>query len=175
VARKTADRKRRTRAHLIANLAVNYLDRHVLLASCTLERIVHDYGLDFILFAYDEQGWVEPGQILLQVKAAERLRRLQDGRTLAFRIDHRHLNSWLLEPSPVVLIVYEASTNRAWWLHVQGAFAREGGARQPMGETVSLRIPVKQVVTPKSVRRFVGLRIRLFAPNLRLVVPDEED
>jgi hypothetical protein len=39
-------RKTRTREHVIADLAVNHVERQVLLCGFTLERIVHDYGLD---------------------------------------------------------------------------------------------------------------------------------
>src|SRR5262249_50062159 len=83
VARKSDDRKRRTRAHVIADLAVNHLERQVLLAGCTVERIIHDYGIDLILFSYDEHGWIEPGQTLIQVKATEKAQWLKDGQTIS--------------------------------------------------------------------------------------------
>ncbi len=173
VARKTADRKRRTRAQVIADLAVNHLERQALLASCTLERIVHDYGLDLILFAYDEQGWNEPGQILIQVKATETVQRLKNSRAISFRVDRRDLNSWMQEHAPVILIVYEATTKRAWWQHIQGSLAGASVIAAGSKQTVTLRIPIKQVVTAKSVQRFARIRQMLLPPRFRLVLPYE--
>ena len=36
-----------------------------------LERVIHDYGIDLLLFTYDQSGEVENGEIRIQVKASE--------------------------------------------------------------------------------------------------------
>ena len=41
----------------------------------------------------------------------------------AFRIERSDLVGWLAQPLPVILIVSDASEDRAHWLHVQGHFA----------------------------------------------------
>src|SRR5262249_54094421 len=58
VARKkpTLKQKTRTREHIVADLAVNHVERQVLLCGYTVERIAHDYGLDLILFTYTAAG-----------------------------------------------------------------------------------------------------------------------
>jgi hypothetical protein len=64
-------RKRRTRAHVIADLAVNYMERCVLEAGFTAEHVRHDYGYDYLVHTYDANGYLEPGEIRVQVKATE--------------------------------------------------------------------------------------------------------
>lgn len=52
-------RKRRTREHVIANLGVNFVERQALLCGFSVERVVHDYGTDLLLFTYDNDGSTE--------------------------------------------------------------------------------------------------------------------
>src|SRR5262245_7909639 len=67
-------RKRRTRQHVIADLAVNHVERQALLCGFTAERMAHDYGIDLELATFNRRGEIEEGKILMQVKASERLR-----------------------------------------------------------------------------------------------------
>ena len=51
-------RKRRTREHVIADLAVNHVERQALLCGFTIERVVHDYGRWEA--RESTQDWLEP-------------------------------------------------------------------------------------------------------------------
>jgi hypothetical protein len=72
-----AKRKRRTREHVIADLAMNHIERQVLLCGHTLQRTVHDYGLDAILTTFNSRGEAENGLVWLQVKATDHPDRLK--------------------------------------------------------------------------------------------------
>ena len=50
--RLPAERKIRTREHVIADLAVNAVERQVLLRGYTMERVAHDYGYDASVLVY---------------------------------------------------------------------------------------------------------------------------
>jgi hypothetical protein len=52
-------RKRRTRSHIIADLSANHIERHVLLCGHTVERVIHDYGVDLLLNTYTADGEME--------------------------------------------------------------------------------------------------------------------
>jgi hypothetical protein len=97
--------KRRTHEHEIADLAVNHVERQVLLGHGTAERITRDYGLDLSVFTYTTSGEVEDPNIFIQVKATEHLKWLRGGRRAAFRIDRSALVVWLRQLLPVILIV----------------------------------------------------------------------
>ena len=84
-------RKQRTRQHVIADLSVNHVERHVLLCGFVVERRVHDYGLDLELLTFTKAGEVEEGTILLQLKASDRLRVRPHQSTFAFRIERNDL------------------------------------------------------------------------------------
>ncbi len=46
-------RKRRTREHIIADLSVNHVERHVLLAGHVVERFTYDYGIDLEVITFN--------------------------------------------------------------------------------------------------------------------------
>jgi hypothetical protein len=121
--RKDASKKRRTRQHVIADLAMNHIERIVLLCGHTLQRITHDYGLDAALTTYNAKGEVENGVVWLQLKATDHLQQQNDGRDFALRVQRKDLLYWLGEQYPVVVVLYDAADDRAFWLHVQGEFA----------------------------------------------------
>jgi hypothetical protein len=77
--RLPTQRKLRTREHIIADLAVNHVERQVFLCGWTVERVFHDYGLDLILFFFNSMGELENGNAYIQVKATERATVLRTG------------------------------------------------------------------------------------------------
>jgi hypothetical protein len=68
-------KKTRTREHVIADLGVNHVERQVLLCGFSVERIEHDYGVDLLVFTYNAGGEVENGEIRLQIKATDRVKK----------------------------------------------------------------------------------------------------
>jgi hypothetical protein len=56
-------RKQRTRQHFIEDFGMNYVERQVLHAHCTLERYRYDYGYDAFANTYNENGEYENGTI----------------------------------------------------------------------------------------------------------------
>jgi hypothetical protein len=154
-------RKRRTRGHVIADLSVNFVERQVLLCGYTLERIVHDYGLDLNLVTYDVGGEVEPGQVPIQVKATDRLPLLADGSAVAFPVSTADLALWLGELLPVILVVYDAARDRAHWLYVQRHAEEQLLRLDDLGGSMTLRIPVGNELNPASVRLFREFKLRV--------------
>jgi Domain of unknown function (DUF4365) len=61
-----------------------------------------------VMTTYDRNGEVENGEVLYQLKATDRLKRTADGQTILFRVARADLRSWLGEPMPVILVVYDA-------------------------------------------------------------------
>jgi len=59
------------------------------------------------LLTFNRRGEIEEGKILVQVKASDRLHVRPQNPTFPFQIDRRDLVTWLSEPMPVILIVYQ--------------------------------------------------------------------
>ncbi|HYT92575.1 MAG TPA: DUF4365 domain-containing protein [Gemmataceae bacterium] len=167
-------KKRRTREHVIADLSANHVERHALLCGFSVERIVHDYGVDLILFTYNKHGETQPGSVFLQLKATERLKILAGGDVIAFRIDRADLLAWLEEMVPVILVVYDARTEVAYWLYVQAYFERQPGFDPTRGGAqVTVHVPKTNIVDSAAVRRFATFRDRVHGQAKQAVHHEE--
>jgi hypothetical protein len=142
---------------VIADLSVHHVEGFILAEGHTAQRLERDYGYDLLVFTYDEQGYVEPGFLFLQFKAAEALRAV--GSDYVFDLDVRDYNLWMQERMPVILILFDALRRRAYWLPVQRYF-REEAARQPRkgAKTIRVRVPRRQAVNRRAVARMRNLK-----------------
>lgn len=150
-------RKRRTRQHVIADLAVHHVERFILEGGNTCQRLHSDYGYDLVLFTYDEKGYPEPGLVFIQVKAGEKLQSI--GESFVYDLDIRDYNLWIREDWPIVLIVYDATRAKAFWLPVQHYF-QEAGTVQPKkgAKTVRVRVPSAEVVDRDAILKMRDLK-----------------
>lgn len=152
-------RKRRTRGHVIADLGVNHVERVALRAGYTVDRLMHDYGIDLLMTTYDEHGFVEPGQILVQVKATDHPEVLRAASVVAVRVERSHFEAWAGEVLPVILVVYDADSEVAYWLHVQQHGRGLSGLGSAVhGESLTLRVPLANRLDEDAMRRFARLR-----------------
>jgi hypothetical protein len=152
-------RKRRTREHVIADLSVNHVERFVLRCRWTVERTRHDYGLDLDMTTYSAAGEVENGKVLFQLKATDSLKRSADGTVIPIRLEWRDLLFWVNEGAPVILIVYDAQEDKAFWLYVQEYFRRlQWAKRATVATTVTIHIPIGNILNEAAIRLFARLR-----------------
>jgi hypothetical protein len=89
--------KLRTRAHVLADLSVNHVERQVLLCGCSVQRIYSDYGYDLIMSTFKPSGEIEGGNVFFQVKATDSLPLLTDHKTISWVVSRRDLRLWLNE------------------------------------------------------------------------------
>ncbi len=155
--------KIRTREHVIADLAVNHAERQVLLCGYTGQRTSQDYGIDMIVSTFNADGEQESGNIFLQVKGTERAQRLVSNQAVVFRVSRSDLQTWLAELLPVILIVYDAAADVAYWVHVQDYFRQLPGFNLfRAGKTVTMHLPGNQILNPVAVRGFAILRDHVY-------------
>jgi hypothetical protein len=147
-------RKLRTREHVIADLGINHLERHILLCGHTPQRIQHDYGYDVFMTTYSPGGEVQGGWAYFQVKATRRLPLLKDGRTISWAVSRRDLKLWLSEAYPVFLVIYHAPRDRAYWLDVQDYFVGPHSLAlfRPV-ETLNVQLSTSQVLDRRAIHK----------------------
>jgi hypothetical protein len=152
-------RKRRTREHVIADLSVNHVERFILHCCWTVERKRYDYGVDLLMDTYNANGEVENGRVAFQLKATDTLKRSADGKAILLGLEWRDLLFWLNELIPVILVLYDAQEDRAFWLYVQDYFRRQGWAKRAgRTTTVTVRIPRDNLLVEAAVRQFARYR-----------------
>lgn len=155
-------RKRRVREHVIADLSVNHVEYHALKAGCSVEVFRHDYGIDLTVATYDRRGQLEPGYLLLQLKATDRPRLTRGGKAFGQWVAKKDLRAWMREPMPVILVLYDARHEKAYWLYIQQYFEE-----RPISEFAAIRngttihVPLKNVVSSATFKTFADFRSRL--------------
>jgi hypothetical protein len=162
-------RKRRTREHVIADLSANHLEKHALLCGFSVERVRHDYGYDLWVATYNRKGEPENGLILVQLKATDQLKVISRGQEVTYRVEREDLHQWLGEMLPVILVVYDARADVAYWLYVQQYFEGQPGfnlSKAPAQLTV--RIPKANVINRSAMRRFADYRDAILAQTGRV-------
>ena len=149
----TKNRKRRTRAHIIADLSVNHVEKCVLQCGWIVQRFSPDYGLDLMMTTFDRYGEIENGDVRLQIKATDSIKIVASQKAIALRVEWRDMVYWLNEARPVILVIYDAKTDRAWWLYLNEAL-REEGRSGALSTTLTVRIPLANVLDVEAVRQF---------------------
>jgi hypothetical protein len=147
VGKKRDPRKKRTRSHIIADLSLVFVQYFVVNAGFTSEATTSDYGYDMTVNTFDADGLIEPGSILIQLKATDALVIHPDGISCVFDLDVKDYNLWKDEPNPVFFILFDARARRAFWLYFQ-QHIKQGDVPKPKGnaKTIRLLIPMANKV-----------------------------
>ena len=77
------------------------------------EPVQKDYGIDVNLYTLTPRGELEAGFIPIQVKATESPRYVSRGTMLTQRLEKADVHTWLEEPYPVILVVYDVLNTTA--------------------------------------------------------------
>jgi hypothetical protein len=149
--------KRRTRAHVIADLSIHHVEGPILRVGFTTHRVVHDYGLDLTMTTYNRHGEPEDDYVLFQLKATDHLKRTADGSAVVCRIERVDLAGWMSQTFPVILVVYDARADVGYYLYVQAHFAASQGDFGT-GQTVTVHVPVANVLDEAAIRRFAAAK-----------------
>jgi hypothetical protein len=135
-------------------MGVNYLERQILRRGHQLRRVSEpEYGTDALMLHFSpntrevENGWVE-----FQVKATDKLRMIDGGRSVACPVEAAHVHYWLWEIAhPFILVLYDAQKHRAFWVDIETYF----NTHQVEDSTsITIRIPSRNKLTVSAVDRF---------------------
>lgn len=145
-------RKTRTREHVIADLGVNFVERQILLAGYAVDRVFMDYGLDLWITTFNDLGEVDNDQIGIQVKSTDRLALQTGSPTCSVRVETADVRHWMFESDLIMIVVYDAELDRAFWLDIQeytnsSEFDEESA-------TQTLRLPLANQLELSAVRQW---------------------
>jgi hypothetical protein len=110
-------------------------------------------------------------QVSIQLKATDHLRTIQGGRFVVVDIDVRDLRAWSSRLEPVILVLFSATRNRAYWLYVQASDQCIMPAHK--GQTIrSVRIPSRQTLNLSGIEQFARYN-RQVVEQVQLVLKHE--
>jgi hypothetical protein len=82
----------------------------------------------------------------------------RDGKSALVRIERRDVLSWMSELYPVILVVYDAARDLAYYLVVPDYFAGPEIFAKLKGATVTVPVPTENVVSEKAMRDLARLK-----------------
>lgn len=147
-------RKRRTREHVLEDLSENHLERVVLERGHLLRRPSRDYGIDVSMFHFAPSGEIENGEVKFQLKSSEKLNRIQNGVAISIPIQTNDLHYWSMELLPVILVAYDASEDKAYWVDVQDYVRLNSSQIDFERNSSNIHISSLSVVDAKSIDLF---------------------
>ena len=124
------------------------MERFVLRAGHTAERVHYDYGYDLILSTYNANGEVESEYTSIQLKATDAPRFVENRSEIALTVERRDWDFWREQGPPVLLILFDAENEVAYWVHVQAVLL---AASQSAAQTITVRFDRQQIVSEEAV------------------------
>lgn len=163
-------RKRRTRAHVLHDLAENFFERHALSCGFAVERVKNDYGIDLVFSTYDDNCELENGWVNVQVKASDNIRYNKRSNSLSWPVRRADLEHWLVEPYPVILVIYDGTSDRAYWLYMQRHFERLSDFNVAnVGRTRNVRVPLTNTLNKQAIHEFRAMKESILAQEAKLI------
>ena len=140
-------RKQRTRQHIIEDLGLNHVQRQVLKAGFVVQRYgENDYSYDGMIHTFDSNGESNNGMILFQLKSTDNIKFDKSQKVAKFDLSKRDLELWLLSKLTVLLILYDAQTEIAYYIDLQEYFEENRLLLKDVVKYVRVNIPTSNVV-----------------------------
>jgi len=152
---KEYSKKRRTRSHIIAEFSTNHLEYFVLLCGFSIEHIEKDYGYDLEMYSYNNNGEVENGIVYLQLKSTDNIERYERKEYFSYQVEKAHLEIWLNEPMPVIIVLFDAEKEIAYWTYIQAYFEEKCISLETINqETFTIHFEKKNIVNTKAIMKW---------------------
>ena len=141
-------KKRRTRQHIIEGLGLNHIERQILLSGNVLRRFPdNDYGYDGVIETFNELGEKQNRMFMVQLKSTDNI--LLSSQKGGFIIDlsKQDLELWLESFYPVLLMLYDAQKEVAYFTDLQSYFNENRILLKNVRKFVRIYLPPQSVFT----------------------------
>ncbi len=144
---------KRPRSHALEDIAGAQLRNVFSTAGWTTERLRSDYGEDFLVRIFDD-GEATELSFFVQSKSTESLvgQMTSGGTLISVRVSVQHANHWQRFAEPVLIAVYDATTEMTYWEIVQDYLDERVGPDREDAETRVVHVPVENVLNEAGVR-----------------------
>jgi Domain of unknown function (DUF4365) len=146
-------RKQRTRQHIIEDLGFNHIERQILYAGFTVQRYtVNDYGYDGLFHTFNELGEIERGMIHFQLKSTDSIQFSASKNAFSFDLSERDLELWLLNANKMLLILYDAQLEKAYFEDIQLYFKNNAIKFKKERKSVRIFIAAEKIFNSEAVK-----------------------
>ena len=146
-------KKLRTRQHIIEDLGLNHIERQILLSGNILRRFrENDYGYDGMIETFNEQGEAENLIFMIQLKSTDNIQFSNDKGGFIVDLSRRDLELWLKNTLTVLLILYDAQGEIAYFVDLQTYFNENRILLKNVRKFVRIFIPPKSVFNKTNIQ-----------------------
>jgi hypothetical protein len=146
-------KKRRTRQHIIEGLGLNHIERQILLSGNVLRRFSdNDYGYDGMIETFDEQGEAHNLTFKIQLKSTDILQFSTQNGGFIIDLSKQDLELWLDSLVPVLLILYDAQKEIAYFTDLQTYFNKNNIALKNVRKFVRIFLPSTSIFDKSAVQ-----------------------
>jgi Domain of unknown function (DUF4365) len=149
-------RKQRTRPHIIEDLGFNHVERQILYAGFTVHRYSsnNDYGYDGLFHTFNERGEYENGIVFFQLKSTDQIQLSQKKKAFVFDLSHRDLELWLADTMTMLLVLYDAQKEIAYYIDLQAYFNENQVEIDEKRKFIRVFIPKENIFTAFAAQSF---------------------
>jgi hypothetical protein len=146
-------RKQRTRQHIIEDLSFNHVERQVLYAGHVFRRFSqNDYGYDGTINTFNERGETENFFMSFQLKSTDNIQFSNRKAGFVFDLTKQDLELWLYSMNPVLIILYDAQKEIAYFIDLQAYFKKNRMVLKNVRKFVRIYFPQTAVFDTKAVQ-----------------------
>jgi hypothetical protein len=146
-------RKLRTRQHIIEDLSFNHTEKQVLTAGFTMYRITNnDYGYDGYIQLFKPSGEIDSHLVHFQLKSTDHIQYSKSKEAFTFDLSIRDLELWLSNERKMLLVLYDAQNDVAYYLDLQSYFKINRDVLKNIHKFVRVYFPELQVFNQQSVK-----------------------
>ena len=154
-------RKQRTRQHLIEDLGFNHIERQILYAGHVIQRFTqNDYGYDGIVYTFKQTSEISTFTFHIQLKSTDQIKLTKSSKTISFDLSKRDLELWLFSTTELLLVLYDAQNENAYYVDLQAYFREKGIAFNNIRKFVRVNIPIDNAFTPQAINKFLHNKIK---------------
>jgi hypothetical protein len=155
LAKRSINKKIRTREHVIADFSANHIEYYSLKNNFSVEHFEKDYGYDVNIYTYNDAGEFENGTIFIQLKATDSPKFVHKNKFISFPIDKKDLNLWLFEPYPCIFVLYDAKKEKSYWIYIQAYFEKLANFNiDSVNKSYSVNIPISNTIDENVIKNF---------------------
>lgn len=147
-------KKRRTRAHIIEGLGLNHIEKHILLTGNVLRRYSgDDYGYDGMIETFHENGEAHNLSFMVQLKSTDVIEQSPQNDGFIVDLSRRDLELWLQSRLPVLLILYDAQKEIAYFTDLQTYFNENRLSLRNVRKFVRIYLPSQSVFNTTAIKQ----------------------
>jgi Domain of unknown function (DUF4365) len=145
-------KKRRTRAHIIEGLGLNHIEKHILLTGNVLRRYSeYDYGYDGSIEMFNELGEIQNRELMIQLKSTDNIQSSSQKGGFIIDLSKSDLELWLESSSLVLLILYDAQKDVAYFAELQTYFNENRLSLQNVRKFVRIYLPPQSIFNTTAI------------------------